>query len=311
MTDRKFRFGLQASRASSASEWITLARRAEDLGYSTLTMADHFPEQLAPGPALAAAAAVTATIRIGPLMYCNDYRHPAVLAKEVATLDVLSGGRMDFGIGAGWMTLDYEGAGLELDRPGIRIDRMVESLAVCRGLMSGEPFSFSGEHYRITEMTGAPLPVNGSMPPIVIGGGGKRMLTVAGREADVVGINLNLRSGEIGVDAGADGTPARTDEKIAWVREGAGQRYPDIELQTRVHISAITDDRHALIEALAGGFGLTTEEASDTPHALAGTVEQICADLERIRDRWDISYFGIGIESLDDMAPVVERMTGR
>jgi len=311
MTDREFRFGLQASKATSAEEWTALARRAEDLGYATLTMADHFPDQLAPGPALATAAAATDTIRVGALMYCNDYRHPTVLAKEVATLDLLSGGRMDFGIGAGWMTVDYEEAGFELDRPGIRIDRMIESLAVCRGLMSGESFSFTGEHYRITEMTGAPPPVQRPMPPVVIGGGGKRMLTVAGREADIVGINLNLRSGEIGADAGADGTPARTDTKIEWVRDGAGSRYSDVELQTRVHVSAVTDDKHALIDALAGGFGLTTDEAMETPHALAGTVDEICADLERIRDRWDISYFGIGVESLDDMAPVVERMTGR
>jgi probable F420-dependent oxidoreductase len=309
MTTRPFRFGLQASRATSLRDWTDTARKAEDLGYSTLTMADHFPELLAPGPALAVAAAATSTLRIGTLVYCNDYRHPALLAKEVATLDLMSEGRFEFGLGAGWMTVDYEQAGLTLDRPGIRIDRLVESLSICRGLFTGKPFSFDGTHYSISDMVGAPKPVQDNVP-VVIGGGGRRMLSTAGREADIVSINLNLNSGTIGLEAGADGTPARTDEKIGWVKAAAGERYRDIELQTRVHLSSVTNDRAGVAAVLAEGFGLTVEDALETPHALVGTVEQICENLEHIRDRWDISYLGIGAESIDEMAPVIERMAG-
>ncbi len=311
MTTRPFRFGVQASRAASRQEWTETARRIEDLGYSTLTMADHFPDQLAPGPALAAAAAVTTELRIGTLVYCNDYRHPVVLAKEVATLDLLSDGRMEFGLGAGWMTVDYEGAGIDLDRAGVRIERMLESLEVCRALFAGEAVEHDGEYYTIRSLVGAPDVIQRPHPPIVIGGGGKRVLSLAAREADVVGINVNLRSGEIGADAGSDATPERTDEKIRWVREAAGSRFDDLELQSRVHLTAVTNDRLGVAEAFAGSFGLRTEDALETPHALAGTVEQLCDDLERIRDRWHISYFGIGVESMDDFAPVVARMAGR
>lgn len=311
MTKRPFRFGVQASRAASLTEWTEIACTVEDLGYSTLTMADHFPDQLAPGPALAAAAAVTSTLRLGTLVYCNDYRHPAVLAKEVATLDLLSEGRFEFGLGAGWMTADYDGTGIELDRPGVRIDRMLESLTICRGLLGCDRVDHQGEHYTIRDMQGAPRPVQAPMPPLVIGGGGRRVLSIAAREADIVGINVNLRSGALGPEAGADGTPARTDEKIRWVREAAGDRLDDVELQTRVHLSSITEDRHAVAEMIAGGLGLSTEDALATPHALVGTATQIGEQLEAIRDRWGISYFGIGVESMRDMAPVVAAMAGR
>ena len=171
-----------------------------------------------------------------------------------------------------------------------------------------EPFTHDGEHYSITEMTGAPVPTR--RPPLVIGGGGKRVLSIAARHADVVGVNVNLASGVIGPEAGADGTPARSDEKVGWIRSAAGDRYDDIELNTRVHIATVTDDRIAVAEMLAGGLGLSVEDALAAPHALVGTKDQICEDLHRIRDRWDISYFSLGIESVDEMAPVVAEMAG-
>lgn len=311
MTERPFRFGVQANNAATAHDWAEVARKVEDLGYSTLTMADHFSDQLAPGPALAVAATVTSHLRIGMLVYCNDYRHPVVMAKEVATLDVLSSGRFDFGLGAGWTTTDYEQSGIAFDRPGVRIDRMTEAIAICRGLLCGEPVNHIGEHYSIENMVGTPRPIQSPMPPLVIGGGGKRVLSLAAREADIVGVNLNLKSGVIGPEAGADGSPARTDEKLQWIREAAGERYDNIELNTRVHIASVTEDRVGLAEMLAAGLGLTTDDALNSPHALAGSVEQICEDLERIRDRWDISYFGISLDSIDAMAPVVAKMAGR
>src|SRR5687768_532705 len=186
---RRFRFGVQLSNAASAAEWASAARRAEDLGYSTLFMPDHFGEQLAPVPALMTAADATTTLRIGALVWDNDYKHPVVLAKEVATMDVLSGGRVEFGIGAGWMNTDYEQAGIPKDRDGVRIARMVEGLAIYKGLWADGPFSFDGDHYRITDLDGLPKPVQRPGPPILIGGGGPKVLAIAAQQADIVGVN--------------------------------------------------------------------------------------------------------------------------
>lgn len=177
---RTFRFGVQIASAGSAQEWADLARRAEELGYSSVFMPDHFGEQLAPVPALMAAADATTDLRIGALVFGNDYKHPVVLAKEAATLDVLSGGRFEFGIGAGWMNTDYEESGIQHDRPGVRIDRLAESVQICKGLFGEDPVTFEGEHYRISGLNGMPKPVQRPHPPVLIGGGGKRVLSLAG-----------------------------------------------------------------------------------------------------------------------------------
>ncbi|MCP3935262.1 MAG: TIGR03621 family F420-dependent LLM class oxidoreductase [Actinomycetia bacterium] len=312
MTDNHpFRFGIQASRATSLSEWTEIARKVEDLGYSTLTMADHFDDHLAIGPALATAAAATSHLRLGTVVFCNDFRHPAMLAKEVATLDLLSEGRIEFGLGAGWMTADYEGTGLTLDRPGVRIERMLESLEICRGLFGSDPVNFEGDHYTITDLTGSPQPVQPGGPPILIGGGGPRMLRLAGRHADIVGINFNLNPGVFSPDLGVDAVPERADQKIAWVKEGASDRWGDLEVQVRIHLAVITDDREGTAAALGPAFGLTVDEALGTPFALVGTAEQIADDLIARRERWGISYVTVGLESLDDFAPVVDLISGR
>jgi len=292
------------------TEWTELARKVEDLGYSTLTMADHFTDQMAPGPALAAAASVTTELRVGTLVYCNDYRHPVVLAKEVATLDLLSDGRFEFGLGAGWMTTDYEETGIELARPGIRIDRMVESLSICRGLLAGEEVTHNGEHYSISGHTAGPGATQKPMPPLLIGGGGKRVLSIAGREADIVGINVNLASGTIGPEAGANATLEYTDEKLEWIKTAAGDRYDDVEIQVRVHVASVTTNRNDFADALAGGLGLSRDQALTSPHLLAGTIEEICDELVARRDRWDMSYIGLGVESIDQLAPVVAKLAG-
>lgn len=307
---RPFRFGLQASGPLPAGEWAELARKAEDLGYSTLTCADHLTDQFAPMPALAAAAMATTTLRLGTLVLANDYRHPVVAAKDAATLDVLSDGRLELGIGAGWMTSDYEGAGIPLDPPGVRIDRMAEGLAVIRGLFAEGPFTFPGEHYSVSGLEGWPKPVQRPSPPIAIGGGGHRMLRFAAREADIVGLNVNLAAGVIDERAGPNATEEATQAKVDLVREAAGDRYDSIELQVRVHAAVVTDDRHGVAELMAPALGISPEAALASPHALAGTVEQITDDLLARRDRWDLSYLGVSLDALDALAPVVARLAG-
>jgi probable F420-dependent oxidoreductase len=294
----------------TAREWAELARRAEDLGYSTLTCADHLDDQFAPVPALAAAAMATSTIRLGTLVLANDYRHPVVAAKDAATLDVLSEGRLELGVGAGWMTSDYETAGIPLDPPGTRLERLAEGLAVMRGLFADGPFSFEGEHYRIDGLEGFPKPIQRPGPPIVLGGGGPRMLRLAAREADVVGINVNLAVGVIDERAGADATEEATHAKIDLVRQAAGDRFDDIELQVRVHVVAVTDDRDGMAELLAPALGISPAAALASPHAIAGTPDQIIDDLRARRERWGISYLGVSVDALDALAPVVARLAG-
>lgn len=303
-----FRFGIQCRGPADAAGWRELARRVEDLGWSTLTIADHLDDALAPTPALMAAADTTTTLRVGTMVFANDYRHPVVLAKEAATLDVLTGGRFDLGIGAGWMTTDYEQAGLPLDRPGVRIGRLAEALTILRGLWSGEPCTFAGQHYAIDGLDGQPKPSTPGGPPIVVGGGGRRILELAGREADVVGINVNLAAGVIDRSAFWDGTAEVTEEKLGWVRAAAGDRDP--ELHVRVHLALVTDDREAIVEQLAGGFGLTPDQARATPHAVVGDVSEICDQLLERRERWGISYLGLSADQLEPFAPVIARLAG-
>jgi probable F420-dependent oxidoreductase len=308
---RPFRFGVQVGKAADGPAFTDLAKKAEDLGYATLTVPDHLDDQWAPTPMLMAAADVTTTLRLGALVWCNDYRHPVVLAKEAATLDLLSAGRLELGLGAGWMTSDYESAGLSLDRAGTRIDRMAEAISILKGLMGDEPVDFDGSHYRIEGLDGLPKPVQKPHPPIVIGGGGRKILGLAAREADVVGLNIDLRSGHIDETAGPTATADATHEKLHWIRETAGPRFDDIELQVRVHLAAITDDVPALAEAMAPAFGLTPEQAAASPHALAGSVDQIVDTLEERRTTYGISYIGLSADVIDDLAPVVARLAGR
>jgi len=197
MADRPFRFGVIAPKCGSGKELTEWARKAEALGYSTLFVPDHFIEHdLAPTVALAHVAAVTESLRVGPLVLGNDYKHPVVLAREMATIDLLSAGRLELGIGAGWMTADYEKAGMPLDRPGVRIARLAESITILKGLFAPGPFTFHGEHYRVTDLDGMPKPPQGADLPFLIGGGGKKILGLAAREAKIVGMNANLKTGE-------------------------------------------------------------------------------------------------------------------
>lgn len=307
---RPFRFGIQCKGPADPAGWVAHARKVEDLGWSVLTVADHFDEGMAPIPALVAAAGATTTLTVGTMVLANDYRHPVVVAKEAATADVLSGGRFELGLGAGWTTSDYEEAGFTLDRPGIRIARLAEAIEVVRGLWGPGPLTFEGEHYRISGMDGLPKPTRPGGPRLVVGGGGERLLRLAAATADVVAINVNLAAGVIDERAFPDGVPAATDRKLAWIREAAGDRFAELELQSRIHLAMVTDDRAGVLQELSPAFGLAPEEAAATPHALIGAVDEICDQLVERRERWGISYVTLSADQLDAFAPIVARLAG-
>lgn len=306
-----FRFSVQESKAPLGSAWRDYARKAEDLGFSTLHMPDHFVnEEFALVPAMAAAAAVTDTLRVGALVHGNDYRHPAMLAKEAATVDLLSDGRLEFGIGAGWQRTDYEAIGMEYDRPGLRIDRLEESIAIIKGLWGDGPFSFEGEHYRITELDGFPKPAQDPRPPVLIGAGAQRMLRLAAREADIVAFNFSLAAGEVSPEAGLTGTAEATREKLEWVRDEAGDRFDDLELQCAIFFVTVTDDAEGMFEAMAPAFGLDPETAKSIPHVLIGTEEQMIERLQQLREEYGFSYFSFPGDTIDSVAPVVAKLVG-
>ena len=308
---KPFRFGVQCGGDRDRADLEQLAHKIEALGYSTFYVPDHFIDtQMAPIIAMAVAAEATKTLRVGALVFDNDYKHPAILAKEIATLDRLSDGRVELGIGAGWMKVDYDALGIPYDAAGVRVDRLEEALAVVKGVWGTEAFSFEGTHYTITDYNGIPKPTQQPRPPILVGGGGPRVLRLAGREADIVGINPNLRAGAVTNDAAADSVAEMIDQKVAWIREGAGSRFDDLELQIRYFFAAITDDRQGLGEAAAPAFGLEAEAALESGIACVGTIDEICDQLLARRDRWGVSYIVIGDDLFEAFAPVVERLAG-
>ena len=307
---KPFRFGVQVSHATSASTWRDKARKMEDLGYSTLFMPDHFGEELAPLPALALAAAHTTTLRVGSLVFDNDYKHPAILAKEAATIDLLADGRFELGIGAGWMRTDYDALGLPYDPPAVRVDRFEEALHVIKQCFSGEKFTYHGEHYRITEYASWPQPVQRGGPPILVGGGGRRVLSIAAREAAIVGINPNLSEGAITAASAQDSLAPQTDRKVDWVRAAAGDRMDDIEIQIRFFVTKVTDDRTGFAQAIAPTFGVAPEDALESAAVLVGSVDQIIDQLQQRRERWGLSYVVVGDDNVDEIAPVVAKLAG-
>jgi probable F420-dependent oxidoreductase len=307
---RPFRFGVLASKARSSSEWTETAKKAEALGYSTLVMPDHFGDQLSPIAALSTAAAVTDTLRVGSLVFANDFRHPAVLAKEAATLDLLSDGRLEVGVGAGWMTNDYTWTGITQDRAGVRIDRMIEAITVLRGLWGDDAFSFDGEHYTITEMKGLPKPVQAGGPPIVVGGGSKRVLSTAARLADIVGVNPNVGEGKFGAEAIASMSADATDEKLGWVRSAAGDRFDDVEISILKFFTVVTDDRDTVADKLGGSMGMDAATLLASPHSLVGSAEQLVDELVEQRERWQGSYVTVQADVFEAFAPVVAALAG-
>ena len=290
---RPFRFGVQLANPS-ASEWRQQVRRIEALGYSSVFFPDHFGPQWEPVAALAAIAAATDTLRVGSLVYDVDYRHPVVLAKASATTQLLSGGRHEFGLGAGWMRSDYDEAGMPYDRPGVRIARLEEALRIIRSLWTEEQTTLEGEHYTVRDAQRAvDAPAGWEPPQILIGGGGPKVLGVAGRHADIVGINPSIPEGRVVATTAADCAPERVREKIGWVRDAAAAagRDPDaIELNSLVFVVALTDDPKPLRASLAQSSGMTEDEVADCPIFLTGPASEIRDRLEKRREETGISY---------------------
>jgi probable F420-dependent oxidoreductase len=310
-----FRFGVINETTGPRDWWIDRVRQIETYGYSTFLIRDHFApdyfgDQFAPFAALMTAANVTSTLRIGTLVIDNDYRHPVILAKEAATLDLLSGGRLELGLGAGWLQSEYVQAGMSFDPAGVRIDRLVESIAILKGLFADQPLTFSGNHYSITQLDGFPKPAQRPHPPILLGAGHKRMLTLAGKEADIVGImTTSVATGQL-LDDPLGRLSDRVAQQIEWVRQGAGARFPSIELSTVATI-VITDRRRASTEAWIaerGWSGMSAEQVWDMPAVFIGSVDQIVEDMHRRRELLGFSYYLVSDTMAATVAPIVERL---
>jgi probable F420-dependent oxidoreductase len=300
---RAFRFGVN-SVTTSRAEWEDTARKAEAIGYDTLIAQDHFGNQLAPIPSLVAAAAVTSHLRLATLVLDNDFRHPALLAKEAATLDVLTEGRFELGLGAGWLQADYTKTGLAFDPPALRVARLAESVQICKALLSSaEPVSFTGEHYRIDQLEPSPRPVQRPRPPLMLGGRQRRMLGLAAREADIVGLSL--------LDPRAPGLPPPPtfEQKVAWVREGAGERFEDLELHVNASLVQVTEHpSEAEIDRVATRTGQTRAQVLASPGSLVGSVEAIVETLLARREAYGVSYYVVQGRVMEAFGPVIARM---
>jgi probable F420-dependent oxidoreductase len=312
-----FRFGIINERMTTRQQWIDQARRSESLGFSTMLIRDHFvPDffgnQFAPFAALMAAVDATTTLRVGNLVIDNDYRHPVILAKEAATLDLLSGGRFELGLGAGWLQVEYDQAGLPFDPPATRIDRMEEGIVILKGLFADGPVTFTGDHYAISGIEGFPKPAQRPHPPLLMGCAGTRMLGIAAREADIVHLMPRAISTGTLVSDPRDRLTRCVGEKVGRLREAAGDRFGQIELSLGATI-VISDDRRAATERLMcerEWENVTVEEVWDMPSVFVGSVDQIGEDMARRREELGFSYFIVTDEEINACAPVVERMAG-
>ncbi len=308
---KPFRFGVGVGPSRSRAEWVEKARRIEGLGYNVLTVPDHLADFLAPMPALVSAAEATTTLRVGANVLNNDFRHPVLVAREAATVDLLTGGRFELGLGAGHMQSEYEQAGLGFDNGGTRVDRLAEAVAVIKGLLSDEHLTFAGRHYRITGHTIHPLPVQRPRPPIAVSGNGRRLLTLAAREADIVGLSgITFRRGGTAPDL-SGWKVSGVDDRIQLVREVSGERYAGVELNVLVQRVLVVDDRRRAAEELARRWNqLSPDQILDSPYVLIGTENQMIEDLQARRERWGMSYFSIFEPYMSAFAPVVARLAG-
>ncbi|HEX8305788.1 MAG TPA: TIGR03621 family F420-dependent LLM class oxidoreductase [Jatrophihabitans sp.] len=312
---RPFRFLADVSEIITGPELAARAQRAEQMGYHALVIPDHLLRQLSPVVATATVAAATSTLRVSAFVMNNDLRHPAVLAQDMASIDVLSGGRVDIAIGAGWNRPEYDAIGMAFDPTPIRQARLAESITVLKGMFSGSPFSFAGEHYTITEYTAEPVPVQRPHPPFLIGGGGRRTLTLAGQEADIVGLAPRIKA-NAKVDA-ASLTWAATREKIDWVRDAAGERFESLEfnIYPSVWPVTVTDNLRAeagkVIDHLRSRTGaeLTEDEVIDSPHLFIGSIDRLVEKFLQLREELGISSILLG--DIGELERVLERLSGR
>jgi probable F420-dependent oxidoreductase len=325
---KPFRFSLQCFNTDSPANWRSLISKTEDLGYSTFFLADHFlspgpaldgtfhpPQMLGAVPAIAMALEQTSTLRVGCRVFCNDYRHPVMLAKEAATMDYLSEGRLEFGLGAGWIKSEYQAAGMSFDEFPQRFERFAETVHAYKAFMSGEPLDISGESINWSGFSGTPRPAQQPWPPLMIGGGSKKILEFAGREADIVSLNFNNRAGMLGPDGMNSGLAEATARKIEWIRNGAGDRFDNIELEIGAYNTIITDHQQPTAAAIGEALGMSADDILTHPHCLIGSVDYICEELIRRREAYGISYIAVLDDGENNMveafAPVVERLSGK
>jgi probable F420-dependent oxidoreductase len=302
-----FRFGVQAVVAPTMAAWRDQARMAEGLGYSTLYVSDHLDAQFGPLVATTVAAEATSTLHVGFGVLNNDLRNPVVLAKEIATLGLAAEGRVEVGLGAGWLRSDYEEAGIEFDAPAVRVDRLAESLAVMKTLWSEGKATSAGTHYAVCDAHCDPRPA--SPPRVIVGGGSRRILTVAAEHADTVGVNTSLASGEKGGDLASQATFDHFDRCLAWVREGAGDRFSSIELQIMAFATKVVASRRAAVRT-ATMLGLPGEDALELPIVLLGSPDELCEQLLKRRERWGFTNIVVPGEAMESFAPVVAQLAG-
>lgn len=313
---RPFRFGIKVATdpgdIPTREDWIALARKAEDLGYATLSVADHVINDMLPIAALMFVADATSTLRIGSCVFDVNYRHPVLLAKEVAAIDWFSGGRFELGLGAGSLRIDYDQVGLPFDPPGVRVQRLAESVAIFKQFFTQDTVTFAGEHYRVTDLPAVPKAAQRPHPPIFIGGGGKKLLTLAAREADIIGVEARLYDDK-GSSALSERTEAALGQKVALLREVAGVRFTALELNYGFRTVIVTEDRQRVAERYAhqrAATGVTAEQVLGDPYLLIGTVEQMVETLQRRREEFGISYLQVFFQDIDAFAPVVARLAG-
>jgi len=317
MTLRPFRFGVFGEDARSPETLLDTARRAEGAGYSTFLIRDHFIDepfghQLAPLTALATVAAATTRLRVGSLVFSNDYRHPAMLAKEIATLDAVSNGRVELGLGAGFSKAEYDSAGMPFDPPGVRVDRLEEAIHVLKGFFGERPFTFAGKHYAVTALDGYPKPVQRPHPPLLIGAAGKRMLSIAAREADIIGFQTTSTSHGVIIDDPSGRLAQAVSQRVEHVRHVAGERFSRIEL-SMVATVVFAEQRRQAAERLVrerGWSGVSAEQVLEMPSVFIGSLEHVADEMRARRERYGFSYYVILDRAVHAVAPLVARLAG-
>jgi probable F420-dependent oxidoreductase len=307
---RPFRFSVQHHAAASGEAWRELAKKTEDLGYTTLYLPDHFGDQWSPTIAMTIAAEVTTSLRVGALVYDVDYRHPITQAKEAATLDLAYPGRTIFGFGAGWMKTDYDESGIAYDSPGTRIARMKEALTIMKALWADGTCTFEGEHYTITNAQGFPRPSTAGGPPVLIGGGGKKVLTIAAQMADTVGVNPNLAAGAIGPEVAQTALGDIYRERMTWIKDAAGDRFDQLDLQVLTFMTSIVPNRDEVLTNIAPLFNVTPEQAGEIPLVMVGTEDEIVEQLQSRREEFGFNDIVVQGDVMEVFAPIVARLAG-